>query len=205
MDPNIYELYRSHFWELRNLYNGLVGSDFFEQIEKAYNAIDKSLKSGGKILIFGNGGSAAEAQHFAAELVCRFEKERKALPAIALTTDTVILTAQSNDESFYSIFERQIEALGNTDDVAIGLTTSDAEFNVNCFEAAYIHSINIKRGFKAALEQKMTTIGLVSQKTKNLLSLIDYPIIIPHENTAVIQEAHLSVIHLLCKMIEKNL
>src|SRR3989338_9932995 len=87
--------------------------------------LSEAIKRGGKILIFGNGGSAAQAQHFAAELVCMFEKRRRALPAIALTTDSSILTAQSNDFGFGSVFSRQIEALANRDDVVIGLTTSD--------------------------------------------------------------------------------
>lgn len=196
MDPNVYELYRSHFWELRNLYNGLVGSEFFEQIEKAYTIISKSFSSSGKLLIFGNGGSAADAQHFAAELVCKLEKNRKALPAIALTTDTSILTAQSNDDDFDSVFVRQIEALGKKEDVAIGLTTSDAKRK---------HSTNILRGFLMAKTRKMSTVGFISQKTHWLLPVIDAPIIIPHDNTSVIQNAHNAVFHILCKRIEDGL
>lgn len=196
MDPNIYELYRSHFWELRNLYNGLVGSDFFEQIEKAYEKIEQTFKSGGKLLVFGNGGSAADAQHFAAELVCQFEKQRRALPAIALTTDTSILTAQSNDDDFDSIFVRQIEALGKKEDTAIGLTTSDSQKK---------HSVNILRGFLMAKAKGISTVGFVSQKTRTLLKVIDAPIIIPHNNTSIIQNAHNAVFHILCKRIEDGL
>lgn len=192
MDTNTYDFCKNYFVKRINLYGEITRIKFFDQIWKAYETIDKSLKFGNKLLIFGNGGSAAEAQHFAAELVCRFEKKRRALSAIALTTDTSIITAQSNDFNFDSIFARQIEALGNLGDTAIGLTTSDA-------------SINMFQGFMSARAQGMHTIGLVSQKTSKLLSLIDYPIVIPHENTAIIQEAHLSVIHLLCKLIEENL
>jgi D-sedoheptulose 7-phosphate isomerase len=198
MNATEHNFYRSYFWKRRNLYNNLSGTEFFEQIQKAYEVIIKSLKSGGKLLIFGNGGSAAEAQHFAAELVCQFEKQRKSLPAIALTTDSSILTAQSNDNHFTSIFSRQIEALGKPKDTIMGLTTSD-------ISTGSLHSRNIQEGFIAARRKKMKTIGLISQKTKNLLSVIDCPIIIPHENTAIIQEAHLSIIHLLCKKIEENL
>lgn len=196
MDANVYNFYRSRVWEYRNLYNGLVGSEFFEQIEKAYNIIKKSLDSSGKLLIFGNGGSAADAQHFAAELVCQFEKQRRALPAIAITTDSSILTAQSNDDDFDSIFVRQIAALGKKEDVAIGFTTSDAKKG---------HSTNILRGFLMAKTRDMSTIGFVSQKTQWLLKVIDAPIIIPHENTSVIQNAHNAVFHILCKRIEDNL
>lgn len=204
MDATEHNFYRSYFWERRNLFNGLVGTEFFGQIQKAYETIDKSLKSGGKLLIFGNGGSATEAEHFAAELVCKFEKKRQALPAIALTANTAILTAQSNDFGFDFVFSRQIETLGNPGDVAIGLTTSDAKITFRGNEKIS-HSMNIFYGFRTAREKKMITVGLVSQKTKSLLSFIDYPIIIPHENTAIIQEAHLSILHLLCKRIEENL
>lgn len=202
MNSKAYCRYRSYFWERKNLYNDLVGIDFFEQIEKAVEAMLNSFKSGGKILIFGNGGSAAEAQHFAAELVCKFEKQRRALPAMALTTDTSILTAQSNDDDFDSVFVRQIEAFGKKEDVAVGLTTSDVSINR---QTGNRHSINILRGFLMAKTRGMATVGLVSQKTQSLLRVIDYPIIVPHENTALVQEIHLSVIHLLCERIEDNL
>src|SRR3989344_1353567 len=198
MDASTYNLFRSYFWELRNLYDGLVGSEFFEQIENAYQAINKSFKSGGKLLIFGNGGSATEAEYLEAELVCQFEKQRKALPAIALTNSASILTAQSNDHNFISIFSRQIDALGKPEDVAIGFTTSDVTIG-------NLHSRNIQEGFAMARKKNIVTVGLISQKTKDLLSLIDFPIIIPHDNTAIIQQAHLSVLHILCKRIEENL
>lgn len=203
MDTNTYDFCKNYFVKRINLYGELTRIKFFDQIWKAYETIDKSLKSGNKLLIFGNGGSAAEAQHFAAELVCRFEKKRRALSAIALTTDTSIITAQSNDFNFDSIFARQIEALGHLGDIAIGLTTSDSRINFSEKEPS--HSLNMLQGFVSARAQGMHTIGLVSQKTSGLLSLIDYPIVIPHENTAIIQEAHLSVLHLLCKLIEENL
>lgn len=198
MDANIYNFYQNYVWEHRNLFNNLVGSDSFDQIENAHLAIKKSLDNGGKILIFGNGGSATEAEHFETELVCKFEKERRALPAIALSKGAASLTAQSNDYHFIVSFSRQIEALGNSQDIAVGITTSDVSIGD-------LHSRNIQEGFIAAREKKMVTVGLISQRTKNLLSLIDYPITVPHENTGVIQVIHRMIVHILCKRIEDNL
>ncbi len=157
----------------------------------------KAIGTGNKILIFGNGGSAAEAQHFAAELVCQFEKKRRALPAIALTTDSSILTAQSNDFGFDSVFSRQIEALADKGDVVIGLTTSDVKNDG--------HSQNILEAFKMAEKKRAKRIGLFSIKTKNLVDLVDVAILVPAENTALIQEVHLAIIHMLCGEIEKAL
>lgn len=172
--------------------------NLIESIAKAYQHITESIVSGGKILIFGNGGSAAEAQHFAAELICQFEKKRRSIAAIALTTDTSIITAQGNDSGFESIFSRQIEGLGRPGDVVIGLTTSDVYPNG--------HSRNIHNAFVEAHNKGAKTIGLFSTKTKNLLStgIVDVAILIPSENTALIQEAHLTIIHMLCGQIEKS-
>ncbi len=186
------------FKEREVLYSKIKDDSIFVQsIISAGDLINKALLSGGKVLIFGNGGSAAEAQHFAAELVGRFEKNRKALPAIALTTDTSIITAQANDDSFASIFSRQIEALGNEGDVVVGMTTSD-------FSPKDLHSANILNGFKAAREKNLKSIGLFSMKTKELLNYVDLPVVVPHTNTALIQEVHLAGIHLLCRLIEKK-
>lgn len=168
-----------------------------KSIQAAKGILLKAISAGNKILIFGNGGSAAEAQHFAAELICMFEKKRRALPAIALTTDTSVLTAQSNDFGFDSVFSRQIEALCRPGDVVIGLTTSDAYKDG--------HSKNIFNAFEMAKAKKAKTIGLFSIKTKNLINLVNVAILVPSENTALIQEAHLSVIHMLCGQIEKSL
>lgn len=163
---------------------------------KALVILLKSIETGGKILIFGNGGSAAEAQHFAAELVCQFQKKRSAIPAIALTTDTSILTAQSNDFGFSSIFSRQIDALCRPGDVVIGLTTSDVYRS---------HSENIVEAFKMAQKKEAKRIGLFSTRTRTLLNLVDVAILIPSVNTALIQEVHLSIIHMLCERIEENI
>lgn len=191
-------MYQRYFWDRRNLYDNLVGSEFFDQIENAFLAIKESFDIGGKLLIFGNGGSATEAEHFEAELVCQFEKKRRALPAIAIAKGSAILTAQSNDYHFNFIFSRQIEALGNPKDIAIGITTSDTKMN-------NLHSQNVQEGFIMARRIGLKTVGLISQKTENLLQFIDFPIIVPHENTAIIQEVHRSIVHLWCKKIEENL
>src|SRR3989338_971993 len=164
---------------------------------KAEEVLWKTISGGGKILIFGNGGSAAEAQHFAAELVCQFEKRRKAIPAIALTTDSSILTAQSNDFGFDSVFSRQIDALCRSGDVVIGLTTSDV-----CQDG---HSRNILAAFMMAKEKEARTMGFFSSKTKHLLDMVDVAIIVPNENTALIQEVHQQVVHILCHLIEDDL
>lgn len=179
-------------------YGRLVNDPILEKsFFKVRDAILGAIIINRKILIFGNGGSAAEAQHFAAELVCQFEKKRRAVPAVALTTDSSILTAQGNDRGFEYIFSRQIEALANEGDVVIGLTTSDV------FDDG--HSRNILNAFKAAKKRGAVTVGFFSAKTRALLNLTDIPIIIPCHNTALIQEAHLVIIHMLCGEIEKEL
>lgn len=189
---------KNWFIEREKLYSELVNDEnFISSISASAKIIIDSLNAGGKIMIFGNGGSAAEAQHFAAELVGRFEKNRKALPAIALTTDTSIITAQANDDSFATIFSRQIEALGKPGDIVIGMTTSDVYLEEG-------HSANILKAFESAQENNLHTIGLFSARTSNLLNNVEIPIIINHTNTALIQEAHLSVVHSLCRIIEKQ-
>jgi D-sedoheptulose 7-phosphate isomerase len=180
------------------LFDACSDSDFEVQIGRAVSLINIAFHFGTKLLIFGNGGSAAEAQHFATELVCQFQKKRKALPAIALTTDSSILTAQANDYGFDHIFSRQIEALGQKDDVVIGLTTSDAFPHDP-------HSRNIFNAFRAARKMELRSIGLFSKKTKNLLNMVDVPIQVPSEETALIQEVHLSIIHIISGLIEETI
>ena len=170
--------------------------EFVKSFWMARDILLSAINTGGKVLIFGNGGSAAEAQHFAAELVCQFEKKRRAIPAIALTTDSSILTAQSNDFGFDSVFKRQIEALCRPEDVVIGLTTSDVHGD---------HSRNIFRAFAEAQEMGAKRIGLYSMKTRDLVNFVDVAILVPSENTALIQEAHLAIIHMLCGEIEKSM
>ncbi len=158
-------------------------------IQKCAEVISETLAGGNKILICGNGGSAADAQHIAAEFVGRFETERKGLPAIALTTDTSALTAIANDYGFERIFARQVEALGQRGDLLIALSTSGNSPNVN---AAVMSARQI--GCK--------TIGLTGSEGKKLASLCDACILIPAKRTARIQEAHITIGHIWCEFVD---
>ncbi|WP_457622581.1 D-sedoheptulose 7-phosphate isomerase [Persephonella sp.] len=149
----------------------------------------KRLKNGNKVLICGNGGSSADAQHFAAEIVGRFELERKGFPAIALTTDTSILTAVGNDYGFENIFSRQVEALGEKGDILIGISTSG-------------NSENVVRAVLKAKEIGMFTAGFLGKDGGKLKDLVDFPFIVKHNTTARIQEVHLTLEHTLCKIID---
>lgn len=173
----------------------LCADTLSSQIVVVARMITHALQRGGKVLIFGNGGSAAEAQHFAAELVGRFERDRRALAAIALTTDTSILTSQANDAGFSHVFSRQIEALAKPGDIVIGLTTSDVSPN---------HSENIREGFQAAHRHRCTSIGLFSEKTSELLPMVTMSLIVPERNTALIQEVHLGIIHTISRLVEQE-
>jgi D-sedoheptulose 7-phosphate isomerase len=147
------------------------------------------IANGGKILLMGNGGSAADSQHIAAEIVGRFKKERKGMPAIALTTDTSILTSVGNDYGYDYIFARQIEALCRPEDLVIGITTSG-------------NSANVVRAMEAAKEIGATTVGLTGGTGGKLTALCDYNLIMPSNVTARIQEAHIFVGHCLCEILE---
>lgn len=163
-----------------------------DNIEKAARLIIKSLRLGGKVLVFGNGGSAADSQHLAAELVGRFKKERRALPAIALTTDTSVITALGNDYGYDSTFSRQICALGKKGDVAIGISTSG-------------NSNNVLTAVKEARALEIATIGLSAGTGGRLSSVCDVSIVIGTDDTPRAQEAHITVIHILCDLVEKEL
>ncbi|MDP2750159.1 MAG: D-sedoheptulose 7-phosphate isomerase [Nanoarchaeota archaeon] len=169
--------------------------DALSQKENILNSVEMivaCIKTGNKVLICGNGGSAADAQHIAAELVGRFIMERKGYPAIALTTDTSILTAWGNDYNFDTVFSRQVEALGKENDVLIAITTSGS-------------SKNIIEAIKKAKSQKMKIIGLLGKDGGQAKSLCDIPIIIPSKITARIQEGHMLIYHIMCELIEKEL
>lgn len=159
-------------------------------IGKASGLITETLKNGGKILIFGNGGSAADSQHMAAELVGRFKKERKALAAIALTANTSILTAIANDYGCDVIFSRQVEALGKKGDVAFGISTSGNSRNV-------IEAINKARSMG------LKTVALVGNAGGKLKNICDATITASSKDTARIQEAHITVIHIICELVEE--
>ena len=169
-----------------------------DNIVKASELISQSLKNGNKVLICGNGGSAADSQHIAAELVGRYMMERKALPAIALTTDSSILTAWSNDYSFESVFSRQIEALGKPGDVLIVLTTSD-------YNESDRHSLNLKNALVKAREIGLKTVGFYSIKSKDIVKLTDVSIIATSRDTPRIQECHMLAYHIICELVEMEL
>jgi D-sedoheptulose 7-phosphate isomerase len=161
-------------------------------IEKAGDLLARTIRSGHKILICGNGGSAADAQHFAAELIGRFEQERSAWPAIALTTDTSILTAIGNDYGYDRVFARQVQGLGRKGDTLIGISTSGNSENVLC-------------AVSAARQCGMSSIGLLGRDGGKLATQVDFPIAVQHANTARIQEAHIFILHFWALMIEKQL
>jgi D-sedoheptulose 7-phosphate isomerase len=152
----------------------------------------EALRSGHKLLFFGNGGSAADAQHFAAELVVRYRRNRRALPAVALTTDSSILTAGGNDLGFDQIFARQIEALGRPGDVAVGSSTSGK-------------SPNVLRAFAVARKMGLRTVALTGSDGGGLAESVDELLVVPSTTTARIQEVHLLIGHLLCEALELEL
>lgn len=160
-------------------------------ISRIAQACVHGLKNGGKVIFFGNGGSAADAQHLAAELAGRYLKERNALPAIALTTNTSCLTAIANDYGYDAVFSRQIEALGNRGDIAIGISTSG-------------NSNNVIRAMRVAREKGLITVGLTGQSGGQLRHESQYCLCVPSERTPRIQEVHILVGHILCEIIEEN-
>jgi len=170
----------------------VVARDCSTAIFEAAGLIIMCLRAGGKLLFFGNGGSAADAQHLAAEFVGRFVRERAGLPAIALTTDSSILTAIGNDYGFDQIFARQVQALGRPGDVAIAISTSG-------------NSPNIIEGVKAARKGYLKTIGLSGKDGGLLAAEADVVITIASTSTARIQECHITIGHLLCELTEEAL
>jgi D-sedoheptulose 7-phosphate isomerase len=177
----------------KSLLETLCKSEKFEKsIKSALLLLVDVLKDEGKILIAGNGGSASQASHFAGELVGRFELERKGLPAIALSADNAVLTAWGNDYSFETVFERQLQALGRPGDVFVGLSTSG-------------NSKNIIKAVEYACANSIKTICFLGRDGGALKGRADVEIIIPHDNTARIQEVHLMLVHALSAEIEKAL
>ena len=155
------------------------------------DAIARSLKAGGSVLVFGNGGSAADAQHFAAELLGRYEQERRAWPAVALTTDTSALTAIGNDYGFERVFARQLEALGKKGDVAIGISTSG-------------NSPNVLKAIETANERGLVTVALTGRGGK-AGAIAAHHIAVQEDRTARVQEVHATLLHVICELVEKEL
>jgi len=157
-----------------------------------FEAARRALREGRKLLVFGNGGSAADSQHIAAELVGRYRRERRGLPAIALTTDTSILTSIGNDYGFDRIFERQIESLAVPGDVVLGISTSG-------------ESANVLKGLQRARAIGGIATGAFLGKTGgSIRDLVDFPIVIPSHDTARIQESHITLGHILCELLEAD-
>ena len=167
----------------------VLGQQFSEKVLETARLMIDSLKHGGKLLICGNGGSAADSQHFAAEMIGRFLKDREPLPAIALSTDTSILTAVGNDYSFADVFKKQVEALGQAGDVLIGMSTSG-------------HSENVIRAVEAAKKNEMPTILLLGKDGGKLAAMADHAIVVPSNLSQRIQEGHITIIHIWCDLIE---
>lgn len=170
----------------------LVSEQLSARILGASEQISSALRQGNKMLVMGNGGSAADAQHFAAEMVGRFLLERKALPAIALTTDSSILTAVGNDYGFDEVFKRQVEALAVAGDVVIGISTSG-------------HSRNVLSALQVARAIGCLTVGLLGRDGGDIGKMVDFNLTVPAMETPHIQEAHLTIIHILCDLVEKQL
>lgn len=163
-----------------------------EPIKNISRLLAQSLANGGTLLWCGNGGSAADSQHLAAELVGRFKKNRRALRSLALSTDTSVLTCVANDYTYDDIFVRQVEALGRPEDVLIAISTSG-------------NSENVRRALKMAKDLKLMTVALLGKDGGSCKGLADHVLVIPSDSTARIQEAHILIGHILCELIEQEL
>jgi len=163
----------------------------YPTIYEVSNRIKKAMDSGFKLMVCGNGGSAADAQHMAAEFVNRFLKERQPLPALALSTDTSILTSISNDYSFNEVFSKQVEALGNSGDILIGISTSG-------------NSANVANAIKAAKSKGIFCVGLLGKNGGTIKELCDLDITVNSDSTPRIQEMHIFIIHTICQMVEES-
>jgi D-sedoheptulose 7-phosphate isomerase len=170
----------------------VADSPYVETVGRVAGLLHETFAAGRKLLIFGNGGSSADAQHLSAELVGRFSRDRAPLPAIALTTNQAILTAWSNDYNFTDVFARQVEALGQPGDVALGISTSGM-------------SANVVNGLRRAREKGLRTIGLTGESGGDMTPFCDVLLAVPLSNTARIQEVHLVTYHAICAALEERL
>jgi D-sedoheptulose 7-phosphate isomerase len=186
------DIIEENMGELVSLLQRIMKTDYVDKVIESAECLLCAMQTDHKILIAGNGGSAADAQHMAAELVVRFEKEREGYPAVALTTDTSILSAGGNDYGFDAVYERQIQALGRKGDVFIAISTSG-------------NSENIVRAARMAVNRKLKVIGMTGQDGGRLKPFCDIMLCVPCGRTARIQEIHEHTIHTLCQMIEQNM
>lgn len=179
-------------WESVRVKKALAEPPHLQQIARMARILVSAYRRKKKLVLFGNGGSAADAQHLATELVCRFEKERRSLMAMALTTNTSMLTAISNDYNFNRVFSRQVESCISPGDVVIGISTSG-------------NSVNVLEGLRAARRKGAVVIGFSGRTGGKLKRLCHLCLCVPSENTARIQEGHITVGHILCGAIEDAL
>jgi D-sedoheptulose 7-phosphate isomerase len=170
----------------------LESDSFLSLVGEVAHIIAKSLHDKGKVFFFGNGGSAADAQHLAAELVGRYMRERRALPALALTANASCVTAIANDYGYDLVFARQLEAIGARGDIAIGISTSG-------------NSRNVVRAVEAAKEKGMITVAMTGSDGGQLKPLVDYCLCVASDRTARIQESHILIGHILCEIVEEEL
>nr|AGF93670.1 phosphoheptose isomerase [uncultured organism] len=182
------ELIEDYALKGANLRNEFFSANSRNLVDIA-KVVSISIIQGGKLLLFGNGGSAADCQHLAAEFVSRFQMERPSLPAIALTTDSSILTAVSNDYDFDQVFVRQINGLAEEEDVVLGISTSG-------------NSPNVNKGLQAALQKDILTVGMTGRDGGEISNLCKYVLHVPSDNTAFIQEIHISAGHMICRLVD---
>jgi len=187
MEENIRSQLKSHCDVIQ-----LIEQQLTPMISTAGGILVEALADGNKVLVMGNGGSAADAQHMAAEIVGRFKKDRRALPAIALSTDTSILTSIGNDYGFEMVFRRQVEALAVKGDVVVGISTSGS-------------SENIRTALLMAGERGCRTVGLLGGDGGTIKDCVEIAIIVPSDDTPRIQEGHITTIHILCDLVEQRL
>jgi len=184
---------KQHFSDtLEAINKASLDEQLISSLEIAVNKCIESLKSGGKIMLAGNGGSASDSQHIAAEIVGRLQFDRPALPAIALTTDTSILTAIANDYGYDDIFSRQVAALGNANDIFIGISTSG-------------NSANVVKAVKSAKDKNIFTIAMTGEAGNTLAEMCDVSLKAPAKKTHNVQETHIMLGHTLCSLIESTL
>lgn len=163
-----------------------------DRIAQVADLIIKAIEAGGKILLFGNGGSATDASHIAAEFVGRYDRDRVPLPAVALAADMAAVTCIANDYGYADIFVRQVDALGRPGDIVIAISTSG-------------NSPNVLKGVETARHKGLITVGWMGNDGGTLASLVDHPFIVPSKVTARIQECHITLGHVLCEMVEEKL
>lgn len=170
----------------------LEEKSYFEYVERVGDVLSDALKNGNKIMLAGNGGSAADAQHFASEIVGRFIMERESLPAMSLCVDSSALTSIANDYGYEQVFARQVEGFGKAGDAFVAISTSG-------------NSSNLVKAVKKAREKNIKTIGLLGKDGGLMKELCDYALIVPSDSTPRVQEIHAFTVHMLCELIERKL